>query len=97
MSRLWIAAVTVLCCRGAIAADPPVALKPGPGRETTAAACSACHTTDYIVMNSMFLTADAWKTEVRNMRSAFGARISDESAAAITAYLGTNYAAVPKP
>jgi mono/diheme cytochrome c family protein len=78
----------------ALAADT---LKPGAGDEATVATCSACHTPDYIVMNSVFLTPDAWKAEVAKMRSAFGAPIDDETAAAITAYLAKNYAVTQKP
>lgn len=89
-----MAMVALLGCRGAIAADT---LRPGPGDDTTMAACSACHTPDYIVMNSVFLTPEAWKAEVTKMRSAFGAPIDDETAAEITAYLAKNYAVTPKP
>ena len=58
--------------------------------------CSLCHTSDYIVMNSTFLTPDGWKAEVTKMRSAYGAPIDDATAAAIIAYLATQYAAAPK-
>ncbi len=47
-------------------------------------------------MNSPFLTPEQWKAEVTKMRSAFGAPMDNDTAAAITAYLATNYAA-PKP
>jgi mono/diheme cytochrome c family protein len=95
MRLLVLAATLLLAGRGAVAAD--ATLKPGPGDGTTAATCSACHTSDYIVMNSAFLTPDAWKAEVTKMRSAFGAPIDDETAAEITAYLAKNYAGSPKP
>jgi hypothetical protein len=89
-----MAMVAVLGSRGAMAAET---LKAGPGDDTTSAVCSACHTTDYIVMNSVFLTPEAWKAEVTKMRSAFGAPIDDETAAEITAYLANNYAVAKKP
>lgn len=92
MRALGLAVIALLAARGAVAAD---ALKPGPGEDATAAACSACHTSDYIVMNSVFLTPDAWKAEVAKMRSAFGAPIDDATAAEIAAYLAKNYAAPP--
>jgi hypothetical protein len=81
----------------------------GPGRESRqrrssrgldmipCAVRAACHTTDYIVVNSVFLTPEAWKAEVTKMRSAFGAPIDDETAAEITAYLASNYAVTKKP
>jgi mono/diheme cytochrome c family protein len=77
------------------AADPPVPLKPGPGSEITATACNVCHTSNYIIMNSTFMPPTGWKAEVAKMRSAFGARLDDDTQAAITAYLSANYAVKP--
>jgi mono/diheme cytochrome c family protein len=78
-------------------ADPPAALKPGTGEDVTSAQCGACHTSDFIVMNSTFLTADQWKAEVTKMRNAFGAPIDDATAAQIVAYLAAHYAVPAKP
>jgi mono/diheme cytochrome c family protein len=82
----------LLAARGALAAEE---LKPGLGADATAANCSACHTSDYIVMNSTFLTPQAWTAEVTKMRSAFGAPIDDATAAEIAAYLAANYSVTP--
>ncbi|MFI4981556.1 MAG: cytochrome c [Nevskiales bacterium] len=76
-------------------AEQPVALTPGPGQEVTANACAACHSLDYIRMNSPFLTVDGWKAEVAKMRTAFGASIDDAQADAIVKYLGSAYGAPP--
>ena len=76
-----------------LADEQPVVLKPGPGLDVIAANCGGCHSLDFVRMNSPFLTADGWKTEVAKMRGAFGAPIDDASAAQIVAYLGTAYAA----
>lgn len=78
-------------------ADPPAPLKPGAGEDVTSAYCSTCHTSDYIVMNSTFLTPDQWKAEVTKMRTAFGAPIDDATAAQIVAYLAAHYAVPAKP
>jgi mono/diheme cytochrome c family protein len=96
MKRLLIVALAVLVCRGALA-DSPVPLKPGAGDDVTSAYCNACHTSDYIVMNSMFLTADQWKAEVAKMRAAFGASFDDAIAAQIVAYLAAHYAVPANP
>lgn len=80
----------------AMAQQAPDWLKPGPGRDATAASCATCHTPGYIRMNSVFLTPDQWKAEVTKMRNTFGAPIDDHTAREIIAYLGTNYAAPPK-
>jgi mono/diheme cytochrome c family protein len=87
--------LALLVSHGALADDPPVPLSPGAGADATAAWCNTCHTSDYIVMNSVFLSADAWRAEVATMRTVFGATIDDSTAAEITAYLAANYA--PKP
>ena len=76
-----------------LADEQPVVLKPGPGLDVITANCGGCHSLDFVRMNSPFLTADGWKTEVAKMRGAFGAPIDDASAAQIVAYLGTAYAA----
>jgi hypothetical protein len=95
--RLWVIALAgLLPWHGAWAADPPVPLKPGDGSATTAAFCAICHTTDYIVMNSVFLPPAGWKAEVTKMRKAFGAPIDDATAETIITYLAANYAA-PAP
>lgn len=91
------AVVAVLaCCGSALAAQDPAPLKPGHGDDLAGAYCNACHTSDYIVMDSVFLTADAWKAEVSKMRNAFGAQIDDATAAEIVAYLAENYAVAKK-
>ena len=67
-----MAILTLLGSWGAIAAET---LKPGPGDDTTSAVCAACRTTDYIVMNSVFLTAGG--LEGRGDQDAFGLRCAD--------------------
>lgn len=79
------------------AAAAPSPLQPGSGQDATAAQCNTCHTSDYIVMNSVFLTPDQWKAEVARMRTSFGAMIDDATAAAIAAYLAVHYAVAAKP
>jgi hypothetical protein len=95
MRRLLLAAVLALPAAIARAEDDPLPLTEGPGVELAAAACRACHTTDYIVMNSTFLTPEAWKAEVTKMRVAFGAPIEDDIANSIITYLSENYAVKP--
>jgi hypothetical protein len=54
--------------------------------------CGACHSLDYIVMNSPFLDAKAWTAEVTKMVNAFGAPIEKADQDKIAAYLSANYA-----
>ena len=85
----------MLLVPAARAADPPVPLKPGPGSDSTASVCNACHTSNYIVMNSTFLPPAGWEAEVAKMRNAFGAPLDDGTQAAITTYLSANYSVKP--
>jgi mono/diheme cytochrome c family protein len=77
---------------GASAQEAPVDLKPGPGLDQVEGNCGACHSLDYIRMNSPFLNAAGWNAEVKKMIKAFGAPISDADAEAIVDYLAKNYA-----
>jgi mono/diheme cytochrome c family protein len=95
MRTALIALAAVLGWAAAATAQTPAPLKPGTGDDLAQAFCSACHTSNYIIMNSPFLTPDAWKAEVTKMRSAFGAPIDDATAATIVAYLAKNYAVAP--
>jgi hypothetical protein len=85
----------LMLCRAAAASDTPNPLKPGEGADAANGYCNACHTSDYIIMNSLFLSSAAWKAEVTKMRTAFGAQIDDSVAADIAAYLAANYAVKP--
>ena len=53
--------------------------------------CGACHSLDYIQMNSPFLNATGWNAEVTKMIKAMGAPISDSDAKTIAEYLAKNY------
>ena len=75
----------------AAAQEQAITLKPGPGLDKVQANCSACHSLDYIPMNSPFMNAAAWDAEVNKMIKAMGAPISDADAKAIKEYLTKNY------
>ena len=55
--------------------------------------CSTCHSLDYIVMNSPFLTHAAWEAEVRKMMKIMGAPIPEDEVAPIVDYLTQHYGA----
>ena len=76
---------------GAKADEFALKLKPGPGSDLTQANCSACHSLDYVLTNSPFLTKAAWDGEVNKMIKAFGADIQPADAKQIIEYLGCNY------
>ena len=95
MVRMFIAAALLGGATPALA-EEPVTLKPGPGLDEVSISCSVCHTLNYIKMNSVFLTPDAWKAEVAKMREGYGAPIDNDTAATIVKYLSATYAAQPK-
>jgi hypothetical protein len=88
-----IAVVTLagLLATPAFAEEKPVALKKAPGIEKVEANCGACHSLDYIVMNSPFPNAALWDAEVAKMINAFGAPIDAADAKVISDYLKANY------
>jgi len=75
----------------ASAEEKPIELKPGPGLDKVEGNCGACHSLDYIQMNSPFLSAAGWDAEVTKMIKAFGAPITDADAKLIADYLTKNY------
>ena len=85
--------IVAFACADVTAADAeekPVVLKPGSGLDKVEGHCGACHSLDYIQMNS-FLNADGWRAEVTKMIKAFGAPIDEADAKAILDYLTNNY------
>jgi len=84
-------AAAALVALPALADEPVIHLKPGPGLDKVEGNCGACHSLVYIQMNSPFLNAAGWNAEVTKMIKAFGAPISDADAKAIAAYLAANY------
>ena len=76
------------------AQEEKVVLKDAPGRDK-AMQCLACHSLDYIQMNSRFLDKAGWTASVNKMINAFGAPIQKEDVDAIATYLSENYGKAP--
>jgi sulfite dehydrogenase (cytochrome) subunit B len=92
MRTAVIALLAATTVAGAARADEkPVALKKADGLDKVEAHCAACHSLDYIRMNSPFPNAALWDAEVTKMIKAFGAPIDDADAKAIADYLKKNY------
>ncbi len=80
-----------------LAADEAsVVIADGPGRDKVQAACSMCHSLDYVVMNSPFQDKAAWEKSVRKMIAVMGAPIAEDEVATIVAYLTLQYGPPPK-
>jgi sulfite dehydrogenase (cytochrome) subunit B len=74
----------------AAAQAPSDELADAPGREKVAQ-CGACHSLDYIRMNSRFLDLAGWTAVVNKMIKAFGAPIPAGDVDAIARYLAEQY------
>jgi cytochrome c5 len=79
----------------AAAIEKPVGLKQASGLDKVEANCGACHSLDYVQMNSKFLNAAGWNAEVAKMINAFGAPINAADAKVIADYLTANYGISP--
>lgn len=85
-----LAFVLMVTAGAASAQEDKVVLKDAPGRDK-AMQCVACHSLDYIQMNSRFLDKNGWTASVNKMINAFGAPIQKEDVDAIATYLSENY------
>lgn len=86
-----ILAVTLGLAMPALADEQAIQLKKADGLDKVEANCAACHSLDYIAMNSPFPNAALWDAEVTKMIKVFGAPIDDADAKAIADYLKKNY------
>ena len=68
-----------------------VQLKEGPSRDLVLGRCAACHSQDYIPMNSYFLDRKGWEGEVNKMVKVYGAPMQSGELEKIVDYLATNY------
>jgi mono/diheme cytochrome c family protein len=68
-----------------------VQLKDGPNKALVVGRCAACHSQDYIPMNSPFLDRKGWEAEVNKMVKAYGAPMEPDEVAKIVDYLATSY------
>jgi sulfite dehydrogenase (cytochrome) subunit B len=91
MRTILILLSAALIASPAAAGEQPIELKKAPGLDKVETNCAACHSLDYIQMNSPFPSAALWDAEVTKMIKAYGAPIEDADAAAIKDYLKQNY------
>ena len=84
---LFTAAFSGAVAVAAVAGEKPVQLKNAAGADKVEANCAACHTLDYIPMNSTFLNAAGWDAEVTKMINTYKAAVAPEDVPAIVGYL----------
>jgi len=88
--RIFAGLALAALALAAAAQESTVVLKDAPGRDKVNA-CLACHSADYILMNSRFMDKAAWTASVNKMINAFGAPIDKADVDTIAAYLAQNY------
>ena len=88
--RTLMAALLMTLATGALAQEAKVQLKDGPGKDK-AAVCVACHSVDYIAMNSRFMTKAGWTASINKMINAFGAPLAKDDVDALATYLTEQY------
>ena len=71
--------------------ESSIALPDGPGRMQVQAACSMCHSLDYIVMNSHFQDKAAWEKTVKKMVTVMGAPVAADDVVIIVNDLDEHY------
>ncbi len=91
MKYATIGAILLGLAAPALADEKPIQLKKADGLDKVEANCAACHSLDYIQMNSPFPNAALWDAEITKMIKAFGAPIDDADAKVIGDYLKKNY------
>jgi hypothetical protein len=92
-ARFGSALLFSLLAVAAYGGESPVKLVNGAQATLVQLRCSTCHSLDYIVMNSPFLTRVAWETEVRKMMKVMGAPIPENDVAPMVDYLTEHYGA----
>ncbi|MEK0086019.1 cytochrome c [Benzoatithermus flavus] len=90
-SLLLAGLIGLLLARPALAGEDTITLEDGQGREVVEQNCAACHSLDYIVMNSPFLDRVKWEATVKKMIGTYGAPIAAEDADTIVGYLAAHY------
>jgi sulfite dehydrogenase (cytochrome) subunit B len=86
-----LAALFVAGALGAWAGEEKVKLKEGPGLDKVRQNCIACHSLDYIPLNSPFLDQKGWEATVTKMQKAYGAPVAQQDVVPIATYLATYY------
>jgi hypothetical protein len=88
--RIAAALIAAAIAGNAAAQESKVVLREGPGKDK-AMQCMACHSLDYLQMNSRFLDKAGWTASINKMINAFAAPIPKTDVDAIAGYLAEQY------
>lgn len=86
-----ISAAVLSIASPALADESSIELKKASGVDVVEQNCAACHSLDYVQMNSPIQDKEGWGKTVGKMVNALGAPIADADQKAIIEYLGANY------
>ena len=90
-TALVACAAAMALSASALAGEEAIKLKDGPGVDKVRQNCIACHSLDYIPLNSPFLDEKGWEAVVAKMANAFKAPIKEEDRKPIAEYLARYY------
>ena len=91
MKTIAIALLAAAFALPAAADESKIQLKKADGLDKVEANCAACHSLDYIVMNSPIQDQNGWTATVTKMINVLGAPIDKADAERIVEYLSANY------
>ncbi|HTO51557.1 MAG TPA: cytochrome c [Burkholderiales bacterium] len=92
--RTFVLVLGLAVAGAAAAQESKVQLVNAPGKDK-AQQCIACHSVDYIQMNSKFMDKAGWTASVNKMIKVFGAPIPESDVEPIAAYLAQHYGKAP--
>lgn len=94
MRQIILAATLFVVLAGgqSLADESSIQLRQNAGVEAVEGNCGACHSLDYIQMNSPIQDEKGWTATVGKMVKVLGAPISEDDQKKIIAYLASNYA-----
>ena len=90
-SIVLISAAVLSIASPALADESSIELKKASGVDVVEQNCAACHSLDYVQMNSPIQDKEGWGKTVGKMVNALGAPIAEADQKAIIDYLAANY------
>ena len=90
LTLILVPAIGLCAAGGTFTQESKVMLKDGAGKDK-AMQCAACHSADYIPMNSRFLDKAGWTASINKMINVFGAPIPKDDVETIAEYLAQQY------
>lgn len=91
MPLLLAGLASLVIAQPVLADEDSITLKGDQGRDVVEQNCAACHSLDYIMINSPFLDRTKWEATVKKMIGVYGAPISMDDTSVIIDFLTRRY------